>query len=109
VEGAAITGLGYAVSEELRIEDGRVSTLSFGEYKVPSIADVPQFRSVFLPSDDGPTPFGGKAVGEVALSPVAPAIANAIFDAVGVRVTDLPITAEKVRRLLRASEADGSS
>jgi CO/xanthine dehydrogenase Mo-binding subunit len=86
--------------EEIQIEDGRVTTAHFGEYKLPSIQDVPELRMVFVDSEEGPCPFGSKAVGETAISPMSAAIANAIHDAVGVRVSSLPLTAEKVHRLL---------
>jgi CO/xanthine dehydrogenase Mo-binding subunit len=105
VEGGAITGLGYAMMEELRIENGRVTTASLGDYRIPVVPDVPELNLAFLASNEGPAPYGSKAVGEVGLCGVAPAIANAVFDAVGVRITDLPITAEKVHRLLMQAEA----
>lgn len=104
VEGGAICGLGYALLEELRVEDGRVLTASLGDYRLPSAADVPELRQAFLPSGEGPLPFGAKPVGEVSLCGVAPAVANAIYDAVGARLTELPLSAERVRRALRARE-----
>jgi putative selenate reductase molybdopterin-binding subunit len=102
VQGAAIIGLGYAVMENLTIEDGRVTATHLGDYKVPSIADVPVFQQAFLPSEEGPAPYGSKAVGEVNICGMAPAIANAVYDAVGVRITDLPLTAEKVHDAIRS-------
>jgi CO/xanthine dehydrogenase Mo-binding subunit len=96
VQGAAIIGLGYAVMENLTVGDGRVTATHLGDYKVPSIADVPDFRQAFLDSEEGPAPYGSKAVGEVNICGMAPAIANAVYDAVGVRITDLPLTAEKL-------------
>jgi CO/xanthine dehydrogenase Mo-binding subunit len=104
VEGGIVTGLGYAVMEDLRVEDGRVLTAHLGDYKLPCAADVPVLEQAFLPDGEGPAPFGSKPVGEVSLCGVAPAIANAIQDAVGVRITDLPLTAEKVHRRLRLRE-----
>ena len=102
IEGAVLQGVGYALMEELKYEDGRVSTLSLGEYKIPTIRDIPELRTVLVASDSGgPTPYGGKAIGEQPISTVAPAIANAVLDAVGVSITDLPITAEKVQDALR--------
>jgi len=96
VQGAAIIGLGYAVMENLTIEGGRSTSTHLGDYKMPSIADVPDFQQAFLDSEEGPAPYGSKAVGEVNICGMAPAIANAVYDAVGVRITDLPLTAEKV-------------
>jgi CO/xanthine dehydrogenase Mo-binding subunit len=87
--------------EELAVDEaGKVTTLSLGEYKLPTSMDVPPLRTVLLRTAVGPGPFGAKAVGEVTNSGVAPAIANAVHDAVGVRIFELPITAEKVLRAL---------
>jgi CO/xanthine dehydrogenase Mo-binding subunit len=102
IEGGVIQGLGYAVMEEMATEDGRVSTVGLGDYKIPTIKDVPELVTVLLEPSAGPAPFDGKGIGESSNTPVAGAVANAVFDAVGVRITDLPITAEKVLRGLRA-------
>ena len=104
VEGGAITALGYAVMEDLAIEDGRVTTAHLGDYKLPCAGDLPQLTSIFLDSNEGPAPYGSKPVGEVSIVGLAPAIVNAVCDASGVRVSSLPVTAEKVFRGL-ASEA----
>jgi xanthine dehydrogenase molybdenum-binding subunit len=94
-------GIGYALMEEIKYEDGKSSTLTFGEYKMPTIADIPELRTVLVQSQgSGPTPYGGKAIGEQPISAVAPAIANAVLDAVGVGINSLPITAEKVHQAL---------
>ncbi|MBI4234177.1 MAG: xanthine dehydrogenase family protein molybdopterin-binding subunit [Chloroflexi bacterium] len=107
IEGGVIQGLGYALMEELRVSEGRVSTLTFGEYKIPTMKDVPPLTTVLLESPTGPGPFQGKAIGEHAISPIAPAIANALFDAIGVRIADLPITAEKVYSALQEKRHGG--
>ena len=96
IEGGLMQGFGYALMEELRAEDGQISTLSLGEYKVPTIKDIPELVTVLLDPSPGPAPYEGKGIGESSNTPVAAAIANAICDAVGVRVMDLPLTAEKV-------------
>ena len=102
IEGGIMQGIGYALMEEIKYEDGRASTLTFGEYKMPTMADIPELRTVLVQSHGGgPTPYGGKAIGEQPISAVAPAIANAVLDAVGVSITNLPITAERVHRALR--------
>jgi CO/xanthine dehydrogenase Mo-binding subunit len=67
-----------------------------GDVKTPNIQDIPELITVLVDSPGGNGPFGAKTIGEQPLPPVAPAIANAVFDAVGVRILDLPITAEKV-------------
>ena len=96
IEGGIVQGLGYALMEELKVEQGQVTNGHFGEYKVPTIRDIPKLTTVLLEEPSGPTPYQGKAIGELSNCPVAAAIANAVSDAVGVRIADLPITAEKV-------------
>jgi CO/xanthine dehydrogenase Mo-binding subunit len=103
IEGAVMQGIGYTLMEELKYDEGRVSTLSFGDYKIPTMQDIPELRTVLVQSDSGgPTPYGGKSIGEQPIGAVAPAIVNAVLDAVGVSITDLPVTSEKVRQALQA-------
>ena len=97
IDGAVMQGLGYALMEGLHADEGRISTLSLGEAKIPTMQDIPTLVTVLVESPGGEGPYQGKAIGENPISPVAPAIANAVYDAVGVRIQDLPITAEKVR------------
>jgi CO/xanthine dehydrogenase Mo-binding subunit len=104
LEGGFAFGLGQTLMEELVIEDGRVTTTNFGDYKIPTIADVPPLRIVLLTEAKGPGPFGAKSVGELANPGIGPAVANAVADAVGARVFSLPITAEKVWNALREGE-----
>ena len=96
LEGAIIQGLGYALCEEMGIEDGRVMVSTLGDYKICCVRDVPPLVTSFVTSTVGPGPFSAKAVGEAGISIVAPAIANAVYDATGVRITQLPITPEKL-------------
>jgi CO/xanthine dehydrogenase Mo-binding subunit len=103
IEGAVMQGIGYALSEELGVDAGRVTSVSFGDYKVPNIKDIPALQTVLLASESGPGPYNARGIGENPVGPVAPAIANAVADAVGVRIRDLPITAEKVYRALADS------
>lgn len=104
IEGGLIQGLGFALMEELRTEDGRISTLSLGDFKLPTIQDIPPLTTVILEDAVGPGPFHAKAIGEGSISPVAAAVANAVADACGVRILALPITAEKVYFALRMKE-----
>jgi CO/xanthine dehydrogenase Mo-binding subunit len=101
IEGGVAFGIGYALSEELIIEQGKVQNPNFTDYKLPTILNVPPIESaiVEVPSRFGA--FGAKGVGEPPCIPVAPAIANAIYDAVGVRITDIPITPEKLFKALK--------
>jgi CO/xanthine dehydrogenase Mo-binding subunit len=105
IEGGLIQGLGFALMEEMKTEDGRISTLSLGDFKLPTIQDIPPLTTVILQDQVGPGPFNAKAIGEGSISAVAPAIANAVADACGVRILDLPITAEKVYFALREKVA----
>ncbi len=108
IEGGVISGFGFALMEENPMMDGKIATLTLGESKLPSIADVPPLKTVLVESPTGPTPFGGKAIAENPNVPTAAAIANAVADAVGVRIFDLPITAEKIYWRLRSGESAGS-
>jgi len=97
IDGGIVCGLGYAMTEQLIFDDGKVTTANFGEYKIPNIRDVPLLKTVVLEIvPHGPGPYQSMSIGEAANLPVAAAIANAVEDAVGVRIKDLPITAEKV-------------
>lgn len=101
IDGGVIQGLGYALMEELTSEEGRVSTLHLGDYKIPVMPDVPELETVLLETSSGPSPYQSKGIGEISNIPVAAAVANAVEDAVGVRIADLPITAEKVLAALK--------
>jgi carbon-monoxide dehydrogenase large subunit len=95
IEGGMVQGLGFALSEQLTLEDGRITNGHLGEYKLPTARDVPDLVTINLPST-GIGPYGAKAVGEVGCVPTAPAIANAVADAIGAPILNLPITAESV-------------
>jgi CO/xanthine dehydrogenase Mo-binding subunit len=100
IEGGVVQGLGYGLIEYLPVQEGRVEVAHFGEYKIPNVKDIPPLKTVVLQSASGVGPYKVKGIGENPISPVAPAIANAIEDAVGVRIRDLPITAEKIYQAL---------
>jgi CO/xanthine dehydrogenase Mo-binding subunit len=102
IDGDVIMGIGYALMEGVMIDGGNVVTTNFGENKIPSIRDIPSLRTVIQECPVGNGPYGGMSIGEPPVVPTAAAIANAVQDAVGVRIYDLPITAEKVLRALRA-------
>jgi CO/xanthine dehydrogenase Mo-binding subunit len=102
IEGGLIQGIGFGLLEDMQLEEGRISTLSLGDYKLPTIKDIPPLQTVLVQEAIGPAPFQGKAIGESSITPIAAAIANAVYDAVGVRLQAVPITAEKVYNALRA-------
>lgn len=102
IDGGVIMGVGYALMEQLHLEGGKVVTTHFGENKIPSIRDIPVLKTVVQESSAGNGPYGAMSIGEPPVVPVAAAIANAVHDAVGVRIYDLPITSEKVFLALKA-------
>jgi xanthine dehydrogenase molybdenum-binding subunit len=101
INGGAVQGVGYALMEELRVEEGRVVTAHLGDYKAPTTRDIPELRTVLVESPQGVGPYRTKGIGEYAIEGVAAAVANAVEDAVGARIRDLPVTAEKVHRALK--------
>ena len=100
VEGGVAQGLGAALHEELVIRDGRVVNGSFRDYHMPTFADVPPTEVVFAQTEDRLGPLGAKSMSESPFNPVAPALANAIADATGVRLTATPFRADRVWRAL---------
>ena len=105
VEGAIAQGIGYALIEGIRMEDGRPLNPNFGDYRIPSMRDMPPLTHGFAQSYEPTGPFGAKGLGELGMDPTAAVINNAIFDAVGVRIKKLPITPEKIFRALREKES----
>lgn len=101
IEGCAIMGLGAALSERLILEEGRSLNPSILDYKVPFIEDVPDIKSIIVETIEPEGPFGAKEAGEGPIISIAAAIANAVHDAVGVRITDLPLTPEKILKALK--------
>ncbi len=104
IEGGIGKGLGYALKEEYVFQDGRVLNLDFANYRVPTSLDMPPMKVILLDEPDPNGPFGAKSIGEVAMVPVVPAIANAIYDAIGVRFTELPMKPERVLLALKHLE-----
>lgn len=96
IEGGAAMGLGYALMEHVQIVNGVTLTPSFAEYLLPTASDIPETKSIILESGTGLGPFGAKGIGEPSFTPVAPAIANAVANAIGARVYELPLTPERV-------------
>ncbi len=101
IEGGALMGLGEALTEDLGIREGKVEAAHLGDYKIPSMRDVPPIRVAYLTGGRGVGANNVKAIGEMSNVPVAAALANAVEDAVGVRIRSLPLSAEKVYRALQ--------
>ncbi len=101
LEGSWHMGIGQAMSEEMRYFNGLLLNNNFLDYKIPTSLDTPDIHTNIIETIDPEGPFGAKECGEGALHPVIPAIANAIYDAVGIRITRLPIRSEDVLALLK--------
>jgi xanthine dehydrogenase molybdenum-binding subunit len=101
VEGGIVQGMGYGLTEELKVEGGRVLNPTFTDYKLFTTTDLPELDIAFVETHDPAGPYGAKGVGESPMIPVAAAIANAVYNATGVRFTELPLTPERVLRRLK--------
>ncbi len=105
IYGALAQGVGYALYEELRSQQGKIMNPNFRDYKIPRVQEMNfPIDLEFIETDDSYGPFGAKGVAEPGLVPTAPAIANAIYDAVGIRIRDLPITPEKILAVLKKTK-----
>lgn len=103
ISGAAVMQLGFTMTEDMVLRDGQLTNGSLADYKIPGFGDLPlTMENAVVPAEQRNGPFGAKGVGESGTFGVSPAIANAIDDAVGVRITTMPITPEAVFRALRA-------
>ncbi|TIC81684.1 molybdopterin-dependent oxidoreductase [Nocardioides sp. GY 10127] len=101
VEGGVAQGFGSALLEEVRVEDGVATTRTFRNYRVPQLADVPRTQVLFADTYDSIGPLGAKSMSEAPYNPVAPAVANAVRDALGTRPYALPMSRDRVWRLAR--------
>ncbi|MGA2516174.1 MAG: xanthine dehydrogenase family protein molybdopterin-binding subunit [Thermodesulfobacteriota bacterium] len=96
-EGAIAMGIGQALFEKLELDKGQILNPSFSEYKIPTALDMPRtIRSTWVETLDPHSPFGAKGIGEAVIVPMPAAIANAVYDAVGVRINEFPITPDKI-------------
>ncbi len=101
VEGAVVNGISYALTEDYIFSSrGRMTNPDFGRYKIFSTLDIPEIVTIFADTYEDTGPFGAKSVGEIGLNGPAPAIANAVFDAVGIRLRHTPFTPDKVWKKL---------
>ena len=105
ISGAALMQLGFTMFEKINLDSGQITNASLADYRIPGIADVPPMINEAIDAYQHNAPFGAKGVGESSTMPLSPAIANALDDACGVRLMELPLTAEAVFRALR--EKDG--
>ncbi|HNQ63382.1 MAG TPA: molybdopterin-dependent oxidoreductase [Syntrophorhabdaceae bacterium] len=105
MQGSLSMGLGEALFEEVKFDpNGKVANATLGEYRIPTALDMPNVKTIIVESDEPNGPFGAKEVGEGAIMPTIPAILNAVYDAVGVRINELPITSERIFMALKDKE-----
>lgn len=102
IEGAVVQGIGWALSETLILEKGRIVNNNLRDYKVPTIEDVPQVIPLLVEEEDSNGPYGAKSLGEPAFNPVAAAICNAVYNAVGIRIKRLPVAREHLLKEIRS-------
>lgn len=107
IEGAIVQGMGTALFEELMLKDGKVLNPSFVDYKIPTSDDMPEMIIKFVENPEETGPFGARGVAEPAMVPSAPAIANAIYKATGIRLNTMPLTAERVLAAIKAKASEG--
>lgn len=103
IEGGIVQGIGFGLLEEMQRAGGKVTNPSLADYKLCTPREAPEITTLLIEGAPGAGPFQAKSIGELPTCPIAPALANAIFDAVGVRITDLPITGEKIVEALKES------
>jgi CO/xanthine dehydrogenase Mo-binding subunit len=108
IEGGVAQGIGWALMENMAVEKGRILNPNFRDYVIPGPLDLPPIRSILVEPGEPNGPFGAKGIGEPALNPSPAAVANAIYDAIGVRLTELPFTPEKILNALRERDQSGS-
>jgi len=107
VEGGIVMCIGNALTEEFIVEQGRVWTDRFARYKIPNIKHTPEIVSFVVEEESSVGPYGAKGVGEISSIPTTPAIVNAIYNAVGVRVYTLPVDQDKLLREIRRMKSEG--
>lgn len=106
VEGGVAQGIGYGLMEDLVCEDGQVLNPHFSTYKIPTATEMPPIRCYWVETDDPRGPYGAMGLGEMGLVPTAAAIANAVYEATGARVSRIPLTPERVLDAIDAARQE---
>ena len=104
VEGSIVMGIGYTLYEDLKFKNGRAVNPNFANYRVPKSLGATPIHTILVETNDPEGPYGAKGMGEASLLPTSAAIANAIEDAIGVRIKELPITPEKILKAVKEKE-----
>lgn len=106
IEGGVLMGMGYGLTEEVIIDEkGKILNPNLMDYVIPTATDIPEIVPIIVEVYEPTGPYGAKGIGECTTQATAPAIANAIYDAIGVRINSLPITPEKILKSLREKKA----
>jgi len=105
IEGAVVQGIGYALTENMILKEGKILNPDLANYKILTSKDIPHIETLIIEDPSPIGPYGAKGVGEPGLVPTAPAIANAIYNAIGVRMAELPITPEKILKALASKNS----
>ncbi|ABR50639.1 aldehyde oxidase and xanthine dehydrogenase, molybdopterin binding [Alkaliphilus metalliredigens QYMF] len=101
MDGGFAMGLGYALMEDLNLQQGQMKHKRFSNYLIPTALDIPELEKIIIEDPESTAPFGAKGIGEPVMLGVAPAILNAIYDAVGVRITEIPVTPQRLLKALK--------
>ncbi len=104
MDGGFAMGVGYALFEEIKLKNGAITNPRFANYIIPTAMDIPRVKNIIIEDPENTAPFGAKGIGEPTMVSVAPAVLNAIYDAVGVRVTEIPVTPERLLKALKEKE-----
>jgi len=102
MDGGFAMALGYAIMEDLNLKKGKINNNRFTNYLIPTALDMPDIKNILVEDPESTAPFGAKGIGEPVMIPIAPAILNAIYNAVGVRMTEIPVTPERLLKALKA-------
>ncbi|WP_026476211.1 xanthine dehydrogenase family protein molybdopterin-binding subunit [Alkaliphilus transvaalensis] len=104
IDGGFAMGVGYTIFEDLGLQKGEMKNRRFSNYLIPTALDIPELEKIIIESPEETAPYGAKGIGEPVMIGVAPAILNAIYDAVGVRMTEIPVTPEKLLKAINKAE-----
>ncbi|SET52954.1 purine hydroxylase beta subunit apoprotein [Natronincola peptidivorans] len=106
IDGGFAMGLGYAIYEDLNLQKGKIKHNRFTNYLIPTAEDMPEVEKIFIENPESTGPYGAKGIGEPVTLAVAPAILNAIYDAVGIRIKEIPVTPDKLLIALKEKEME---
>lgn len=101
MDGGFAMGMGYAIFEDLKLKNGVMKNNSFTNYLIPTALDMPDVKNVIVEDPESTAPYGAKGIGEPVMIPITPAILNAIYDAIGVRITEIPVKPDSILKALK--------